>query len=225
MKKDSDEKDSKESEQEIRLKSSLEIKTRFLKQHIKEHYYQWGSSDRSERVHKIHTIRYLRDALKECLDRWAQLIKQLHELLNRPEERQARHAEFALIILGFKKRQNFNFIADFVGLSQDKSSDELHKTLELLIGELKASLDQCEQLYLPSQTSGVAIARASFNYYTINKKPRDYPKEISNKRDELDQKMEDDKKIIAAKIGVSDTNLIAISSSNEFFLNQAIPSP
>ncbi len=56
-----------------------------------------------------------------------------------------------------------------------KKTDEWHKPLESQIPELKTSLAQCEQIYLPSQTSGVAIARASFNYYTINKKTKELP--------------------------------------------------
>ncbi len=56
------------------------------------------------------------------LGRWRELVKRLEELLERPPEDRPRRAELALVVAEFRKRENFHFIADFVGLSQDKKN-------------------------------------------------------------------------------------------------------
>ena len=172
------------------LNNQLEVKTNWLKQHTKEYYYNWESSQKQSRSHRVTGVFYLRNVFAAWLKSWNKLNRQLKELLERPEENQARRREFAILITEYTKKENFRFIRDFIQASQDKSSDQKKNELALLATRLEQSLTNCEQLYLPDQDKGLVIARASLNYYTINKKPRDYPAEIADKESELTQEIE-----------------------------------
>ncbi len=54
-----------DGEQKTALKSSLEIKTGFLKQHTRQYFYDWDSERRREKNHKIYGVCYLPEALDE----------------------------------------------------------------------------------------------------------------------------------------------------------------
>ena len=196
----------KDGAQKKFLKSSLEIKTRFLKQYTKYDYFDWNEKD--EKVHKIHQVPYLHKILDDWLGRWCGLVKQLDTLLKCPQENQPRRAEFALLIAEFRKKENLPFICNFINFSQDKKSDKCHQSLLLLSKQVAKILAQCEQIYLPSQTAGVAVARASFNYYTINKQAKNYPKEIQNINNELHKEIENNAEKIGTSINYKNKDII-----------------
>lgn len=66
---------------------------------------------------------------------------------------------------------------------KEKTNDSL--VLKSIARKLMAELESGVQMYLPEQSDGVKIAKASLNYYTINKKPIDYDAKIK----ELSEKM------------------------------------
>lgn len=172
--------------QEKYLNPNLKIKTRWLKQHTKQHYFDWQDKGRSERTNRVSCIKFLDEVFTQWFGGWRELLKQLEQLLDNPEEQQARRAEFALLIAEFRKTNSFRFIADFIDDSQDKNTDQPKQLLQKLSREVADLLAQCEQIYLPAQSGGVVITQASFNYYTINKKPRDYGKEQKEAQKKLE---------------------------------------
>lgn len=183
------------------LNHQIEIKKSWLKQYTKEHYYNWSSEKWQARTHRITSVTYLREVLYDWNNNWCNLNQKLKALIERPEENQARRAEFALLIAEFNKRDNFRFILDFINSSQDKTDDTEKNELINLATDIEVSLANCEKQYLPDQSIGLVIARASLNYYTINKKPRNYTHEIMDKRQLLNSKVEKTSQAITQKIG------------------------
>lgn len=72
-------------------------------------------------------------------------------------------------------------MVDLVKLSIDKKeTSDLSIRLKSNGEELLKLLKQAIEHFLPEQSSGMCITKASFNYHTINKKPIDFDKEIKN---------------------------------------------
>ena len=64
----------------------------------------------------------------------------------------------------------------------DDLSSNSSKTLKAIEKSVKA----LEQEYSPSQGAGVLLTRASMNYYTVNKKPKDYSEKPQNPKNQLE---------------------------------------
>ena len=216
-------KDKAENKDEKRFfKGSLEIKTQFLKQHTSQ-YYQWYQTQESQantKAYKLYRVDYVYETFNKFLSRWNTLTEELNKLIqryndaNKPDKK-PRRTEFALLISEFNKRENLSFIKDFIDLSQDKNSDEVRDDLQDIMENFITSLKICKENYLPAQTAGIAIAKASLNYYTINKRPRNYSQDILNKKDELCKKMTKDVQTIKQVSNSQDSHLI-----REFIMNR-----
>lgn len=210
--KDETERETKDQTKERKsFKNSLEVKTQFLKQHG-PNYYEWCQQNQEfARTYKLFQFGYSHELFNNFLSRWKALNLKTNELIkrfqniNEPEKR-PRRSEFALLISQFKKRENLAFLRDFIDLSQDKETDKIKDKLQDTFEEFSENLKICEKHYLPSQTSGIEIARASLNYHTINKKPIDYPEEIQKKKDELKDIINNDPNTIFSKVGARETH-------------------
>ena len=190
IKPSSDKSQNKNSEVDRLINPNIEIKKYWLKQYTREYYYQQSTDFFKLSSHRVLQVPYLPKVIRKWDRDWNNVRNELRELLNRPLEKQAKRAEFGLIIAEYKKKQMFHFIRDFIDQSQDKNTDEQKYSLVLLVAQLGKLLNHCEQAYLPFQSGGIVIARASLNYYTINKKPKDYESEIKSLKDSLNTEIE-----------------------------------
>lgn len=213
------------------FKDSLEIKTQFLKRHT-SNYYEWCNQQGQSiaRAYKLCQFGYSHELFTDFFLRWKELNLKTDELIKRFQnindpEKKPRRSEFALLISQFKKRENLAFIRDFVDLSQDKETEDIKGQLKNTFEDLSESLKFCERSYLPSQTAGIEVARAraTLNYHTINKKPKDYPEEIQKKENELKQNLEKNPDAICKKIRLNDKKCIDII--REFVIKRIFKDP
>ena len=98
----------------------------------------------------------------------------------------ARRAHTAILLKGLYAKDVLPMAVTFVENSaykEEQNDESLYlKTLgRQLLCDLELGLNE----YLPEQSRGVAIAKATFNYYTLNKKPIDYDKKIQDIEDKL----------------------------------------
>jgi hypothetical protein len=175
-----------------KLKSNITIHFRWLRLFTKDLYYNWKKDDTEKKI-KINDIDYLSFVFERFIEEWGTTIERLNTDCNRPEESKTRNAEIALSIKRLGTRQLFPFIKSFVINSNDKNSEEIKSKMVALIDEFTIKFSIAEQDYLPSQSSGIVIAKASFNYYTINKKQKDFEAEISIVKKNLNSKYSNSK--------------------------------
>ena len=126
--------------------------------------------------YKLQELKDLHSSLEKWLYDWKKQADQLKKYSQQPKESQARHSDIAYIIRWFLNRQWLSYIQDFLkeAHTSDPSSDNQIKDLKNKLEQLQKELRSAEQDYLSSDSSGIEIAKASFNYYTVNKKPKDY---------------------------------------------------
>ncbi len=124
--------------------------------------------------------------LKKWLDDWHKNAKELKNIFDKPEESQARHSDIASLVRWFLNRRQLPYILHFLDETHVPYTDldKKIKSLRENLKEIQTELKEAGKHYFPSQSSGVEIARASFNYYTVNKKPSDYEKELRESKDQ-----------------------------------------
>lgn len=118
-----------------------------------------------------------------------EIIKNLELLKNQPLESQKRKSDFAYYVHQVQQRTNFVFVYEFFKNAQGKQSDTLITETLPLLKNCEKLLQNLENYLLPMQSFGQVIERTSLNYYTVNKKPKDYPKEIKNLKNKKDEKI------------------------------------
>ena len=112
-----------------------------------------------------------------------EVFKQIETASKTPEEEQNRYSDISHAIKQLKVK--FPYFINFLKESHtskpdfDKQIDETIKKYECLPMEI------AEQRYLSNKDSGMEIAKASFNYYTVNKKPKEYEEKI----EEIERKL------------------------------------
>ncbi len=129
----------------------------------------------------------LPDYIENRLEEWQHLRETLDKLRTRPEHHQARRSEYALLIEKINIPQNFPFFYALADYAQDKDNEKYKNEL-IVIGErIYSLLSSLRKAYAPAQHTGIEIARASLNYFTINKKPKEYDDEIEQWLEEQNQ--------------------------------------
>lgn len=170
-----------------KLKSNITIHYRWLRSYTKALFYNWKKDDTEKKI-KISDVDYLSHIFEDFLNEWANTIERINTDCNRPEESKTRDAEIALSIKKLCTRQMFPFMKDFIGNSNNKDAEETKSKLTILLNEFEVALNIAERAYLPSQSSGIVVAKASFNYYTVNKKQKDFDTESNEIEKELNSK-------------------------------------
>lgn len=118
-----------------------------------------------------------------------------------------RRADIAKYLNELSKRQILPFLLDFLANANDKKNDEKIKNLNVEVIKFKKNLEIAKNAYLSAQSSGIMLARASFNYYILNKKPKNFEAEEKRIQEEMNKpflkKGEIPQIIIALKIDQS----------------------
>ena len=154
------------------------IKYDWLLNYTKDEFFSWYDKRNKRSKFNIKTVDYLKQSLQKCIQEWRIIIEDLKGDLNAPKETLNRRSKTALSISQFSKKQNFPFIKNFVLRSKSHTNEQQRVNLEKLLEKIDESLIKIRELYLPFQSTGLVVAKASFNYYTINKEPKNYEEEI-----------------------------------------------
>ena len=175
------------------LKKKIYIKHSWLRNYTKIDFYNVKEKivnyDRNNQVSiSDNNLGFLKDYFENWINENKVCTKSLEVFLKQPQENQNRISEFAYWIQKISKRSNFEAIYElFNGCIQHKDSDEEIIKIKNTLIKIKPFLKSLEKELLPSQSLGVEIERASFNYYTVNKKSKNYIEEIEKKEKELNE--------------------------------------
>lgn len=181
-----------------KLNKKIFIKHSWLRNYTKTDYFDAEGriiqydKDNKKRSNKITIndvkVRFLNGYFQDWIKENQECIDNLKNCLNQPENNQKRTSEFAYWVTKITKRSNFEFIFElFNDNIEHKNSNDNINDIKKLLDECKLLLIFLEKELLPHQSLGIGIERASFNYYTVNKKPKNYPRDIKDKEKESQQ--------------------------------------
>lgn len=176
----------------------LIIKNEWLKRYAKQEFAELkqkrndkkGEKKNQQRVpYKISDIKDLDSKISILISDIIDIYNRLCDDASAELHERAKRAQTALLL---KRLSSNNVLPCLVSLmdniNKPQETDNLHVELKSKGDELLSQLNLGIQEYLPEQSTGVNIAKASFNYYTINKKPVDYDR----KKDDLHKELKTD---------------------------------
>lgn len=204
---------------EKKLKENF-IKHSWLRNYTKKEFYDVKNllikydKEGRKRGNKVSAADLNVSFLKDYFEQWIvenrECVETLQSYLASSAENQKRISEYAYWAQRIAKRSNFEFIFElFNGNIEHKNNNNDIDAIKKLLDECKPLLVDLEKELLPSQSFGVKIERASLNYYTVNKMPKNYSQEIQNKKSELQQKYSflQNEQNLFNQVGFTDENL------------------
>lgn len=168
-----------------KLNGKLKIKYSFLKTYTKNQYYDnkiikplnwpnqielWSSKN----------FEYLFQIFSELYKNNVDILNNIKELSQRSLENQSRKSDLAVYFSELSKRTNFVFLYELFNNSLNIENDEISAKIDkanILTKEIDDLIKKIKKSLLPTEV----IEKSSFNYYTVNKRKKDYDKEILEK--------------------------------------------
>jgi len=185
------------ADQEVKLNSRISVKKAWLREFHKDLFYlEVGKKQDGKykaRKYRLSELKSIGGELKERLKGWERYSLELKKASGQPRE--SRHSDIAEYIRSLSGRDQLTYMERFLEeiSGSDPGSDEKINSLKSQLNSLKEKLKSAQEFYFSSQSSGVEVARASFNYYTVNKRPKNYyeekPKEIEEKLKEIEEQL------------------------------------
>ena len=153
------------------LSQLVKVNKKWLKRHYQQEFYE-GKGKAKDFL--LGAIDYVERDLRRWCSEWCQTLVELRQLSESADHTKTRHADIGALLRKLQRKENLGLIGDLVEYAQHKNKDN---TLKPLIEDFERELLAAIAHYLPAQSNGVEVARASFNYYTVNKKPKLYYEE------------------------------------------------
>ena len=170
---------------EYRPSRDVRINKTWLKQFFKADFYDQHQA-RRQRTHELHQFDYALQGIARWRAEWRDILDELEKANSAALHEQTRRSDIASLLLQLGRRDQFPLIREFAAHARHKNkANPLPNHAEAVEEQLQTALAE----YAPSQGAGVVVAAASLNYYTVNKKPKEYYDDkigkAKKRRDEL----------------------------------------
>ena len=160
----------RDSQGEYKPSRDVRINKTWLKQFFKADFYDQRQA-RRQRTHELHQFRYALQGIARWRAEWRDNLDELEKANSAALHDQTRRSDIASLLLQLGRRDQFSLIRKFAAHARHKNkANWLPDHAEAVDEQLQAALAE----YAPSQGAGVVVAAASLNYYTVNKKPKQY---------------------------------------------------
>ena len=181
------------------FKGGIVVKSEWMKTYAKQQLAEFRYKERSEDNQRNDSRRVKRPRIQHTLsdyklsdriigvyDDIVDVYEKLQDVVSRERHERADRAKIALLLGRLKTKGGLPLLVSLVENTTDKKEQgELSLRLKQSGKELLNLLEMGVQNYLPEQSKGYPIAKASFNFYTINKRPIDYTRKIKEINDRL----------------------------------------
>ena len=182
------------------LRRKLKVKRGWLRSALSRFYFDLPEEERMSKGKAIpsfllNQFSFVRESIESWFVLWDSAIQMLADIAQKPKENQFRKREIAGIIMNIQSRRQFDFMRDLmVALCRmndlsgvDDWVDEIRRlSLELEVEFLRQSTK-----YAPSfRGSGLRIAKGTFNFFTLNKSPKELDETKKAKEKEFDRPLE-----------------------------------
>ncbi|MBI9016532.1 MAG: hypothetical protein JEZ07_04640 [Phycisphaerae bacterium] len=170
------------------LTKHISIKKQWLRQYFKNDFYAFGRQGKDS---SLADYKYIQTPLCKWFEDFREQLSSLQQVVSYADHQKSRRSEIANILTVINSKGYFVFVKDFCEYANHKANQSLQNNLQKLVNEFEQQLTAGINEYLPAQSAGLVIAQGSMNYYTVNKKPKNYQKEIDGlgiKLDELEHK-------------------------------------
>lgn len=178
------------------LNTKLKLKFSWLKTYTKQEYYENNVEKYKKNINQVEItkpeLKYLFERFQNWIETNKGLLDRIKELSGKSDENKSRKSDLAYYFHQITKRSNIEFIKELFNnnIQDTKWDDLINKTKDLTI-KITTLLEWIEKTLLPSQSMWQVIEKASFNYYTVNKKPKNYEENIKNLKNDFNKTLFD----------------------------------
>ena len=160
--------------------SQVLINKKWLKQFFKDDFYE-----QRRRTNELCCLPYALEGIARWRKDWQNILDNIEKANEAASHDQTRRSDIASLLLQLHRRDQFAFIQEFARYARHKNrKNPLPDHTEAVEEQLQAALAK----YAPAQGAGIVVAAVSLNYYTVNKKPKEYyDNKIREARKEYDQ--------------------------------------
>ncbi|MDT8316857.1 MAG: hypothetical protein RQ824_02560 [bacterium] len=177
------------------VNTKMTIKREWLQQYAKQEWVDYSekkkqNSAQNKNVRRIQMtigdFTALASKIEERFGEVSYIFKELADAAGSEANERAKRERIGLLLKRLLAKNTLPFLFSLIENSNDKN-----ETYNLSIRLKNQSLQLAEQLtsgvqvFLPAQSGGLPVAKASFNYYTINKKPMDFSQKKSDLESDL----------------------------------------
>ena len=175
------------------FRKKISINKTWLKHWYENYFYSHIKSDTNKQgKYSLVDLKGLYQSFFDWFNKWEEHsleLKEASKRLKQKQHSQFRHSDMAWHIKNLLSRKQWGCINEFLEevYTTDKWwTDEKIKHLKDNLQKIHSKLKEAEKYYLPSQSSGVEITKASFNWHTVDKKKKEYYEgEIKKTEDKL----------------------------------------
>ena len=156
------------------------INKKWLKQFFKDNFYE-----QRRRANELYCLPYAREGIARWRKDWQNILDNIQKANEAASHDKTRRSDIASLLLQLDQRDQFPFIQEFARYARHKNrKNPLPDHTEAVEEQLQAALAK----YAPAQGAGIVVAAASLNYYTVNKKSKEYYNdEIEKAKEKYDQ--------------------------------------
>ena len=178
------------------VNQNIIVKNEWLKKYAKQDLAELKQGHNNQRVlYKIGDIDGLDMRIQDLIDDTDDIFVRLSDDASAELHNRAKRTQTALLLKRLYSNNSLPCLVSLIENTVDKNEKgDLSLRLKSLGKKLLKQLELGIKEYLPEQSSGVALAKASFNYYTINKKPVDYDRKIEELSGQMQTSLDEWKK-------------------------------
>ena len=198
----------KDKNGEFAVKGNLTLKKEWMRTYAKQEFAEFCPQTQNNKKSSVqYTIKNygVEDRIQRVLNESREICDLLRDDTTRELNERAKRSRTAILLKRLSAKNCLPLLVDLVENivnKKEKADDSI--TLKRKGKKLLEKLDQGIHNFLPEQSNGVVLAKASFNYYTINKRPIDFSKKIEEIKESLIVQEKDFKNYFQNKIWKED---------------------
>lgn len=168
--------------EEYSLKKGMQLKKDWMQKYAKSQLAEFKYKENAGVGNPVrrrvqHTLGdySVEDRIGQAFNDVLDVLDELRDVEAREENNRSERAKTTLLLRRLKTKGGLPLLVALVNNTNDKrETSDVSLRLRRMGEKLLEQLEQGLQAYLPSQSTGYPIAKASFNLYTINKRPINY---------------------------------------------------
>lgn len=198
----------KDKNGEFAVKGNLTLKKEWMRTYAKQEFAEFCPQTQNNKKNRVqYTIKDygVEDRIQRVLNESREICDLLRDDTTRELNERAKRSRTAILLKRLSAKNCLPLLVDLVENivnKKEKADDSI--TLKRKGKKLLEKLDQGIHNFLPEQSNGVVLAKASFNYYTINKRPIDFSKKTEEIKESLIVQEKDFKNYFQNKIWKED---------------------
>ncbi len=168
-----------------KVRTKLEVNYKWLRNYAREKYNELNNENIKN--YTIQEAGFLKEVFAKVLSENKELYDYFCDRIEQEKNDKEKRADISFGIRQFLSHDCLFLLSEFVQYAKDKQTSQYLNELKNIVKDIKKLAEQIQQKVAPDQSKGLEVARASFNYYTINKISKNFDKNLETEEKKLNK--------------------------------------